>query len=187
MKVINEGTFNSFCPQTLFLCGTYKENGEPNFGLFCRLTYCSDGGQKILACIGGEKLTKERIRETGVFSANLVTKELLEVADYLGNKEGYDTDKMKNFPLSVSRGTALDVPLLDASPRSFELKVDKSIKLDDSEIFICSIANNWIAEELTDDSVGMADKMKMVTPMLSASQTYFAVGEMLGEWGDWER
>lgn len=23
---------NDYCPQTLFLYGTYKENGEPNFG-----------------------------------------------------------------------------------------------------------------------------------------------------------
>ncbi len=85
---------NNFCPQTLFLYGTYKDDGTPNFGLFCWFSYCWDGGLGAMACIGGEKLTKDRIRTTGVFSANLVTEEMLPLADYFGNKAGYDADKM---------------------------------------------------------------------------------------------
>ena len=33
-KISRQGT-NDFCPQTLFLYGTYKEDGAPDFGLFC--------------------------------------------------------------------------------------------------------------------------------------------------------
>lgn len=47
-----------------------------------------------MACIRGNKLTKEHIHATKVFSANLVTEEMLPLADYLGNKEGYEKDKM---------------------------------------------------------------------------------------------
>jgi hypothetical protein len=38
-----------------------------------------------MACIGGEKLTKDRIHARKVFSANLVTDEILPIADYFGN------------------------------------------------------------------------------------------------------
>jgi flavin reductase (DIM6/NTAB) family NADH-FMN oxidoreductase RutF len=85
---------NDFCPQTLFLYGTYKENGTPNFGLFCWFSYIWDSELGVMACIGGEKLTKDRIHATGVFSANLVTEAILSLADYFGNTDGYGADKM---------------------------------------------------------------------------------------------
>ena len=70
---------NDFCPQSLFLYGNWKEDGTPNFGLFCWFSYAhvSDGegeGLGVIACIGEDKLTKDLIRKTGVFSANLVRK-----------------------------------------------------------------------------------------------------------------
>lgn len=106
---------NHFCPQTLFLYGTFKEDGTPNFGLFCWFSYLWDSELGVMACIGGEKLTKDRIRETGVFSANLVTEAILPLADYFGNVEGYSEEKM-NIPVETSRGAVLDVPILDSSP-----------------------------------------------------------------------
>ena len=45
---------NDFCPQTLFLYGTYKEDGTPNFGLFCWFSYIWDSELGVMACIGGE-------------------------------------------------------------------------------------------------------------------------------------
>lgn len=36
---------NDFCPQTLFLYGTYKKDGTPNFGLFCWISYCCWGSE----------------------------------------------------------------------------------------------------------------------------------------------
>ena len=82
-----------FSPLTLFLYGTYKEDGTPNFGMFSWLNYCVDKEVGVIACIGGEKLTKDRIRANKVFSANLVSEELLPLADYFGNTSGYNKDK----------------------------------------------------------------------------------------------
>jgi len=85
---------NNLCPQTMFLYGTYKDDGTPNFGLFCWLSYYWDSQLGVMACIGGEKLTKDRIHATKIFSANLIAEELLPLADYWGNKDGYKADKM---------------------------------------------------------------------------------------------
>ena len=113
---------NDFCPQTLFLYGTYKEDGTPDFGLFCWFSYYWDSEFGVMACIGGDKLTKDRIRAAGVFSANLVTESMLPLADYLGNVSGYSEDKMK-ISIDVSKGSVLNVPVLDDSPWSYELEV----------------------------------------------------------------
>ncbi|UZQ84884.1 flavin reductase [Thermoclostridium stercorarium] len=147
MGKISVGPENKLCPQTLFLYGTYKEDGTPNFGLFCWFSYCWDGELGVMACIGGEKLTKDLIRANKVFSANLVSESMLHLADYLGNTEGYKKEKM-NIPIEVERGAVLNVPVLKSSPWVFELEVKRSVLLNGSEVFQCKIRNTLVEEEL---------------------------------------
>lgn len=175
---------NDFCPQALFLYGTYKEDGTPNFGLFCWISYCWDGELCIMACIGGEKLTKDRIRASGIFSANLVTEKLLPVADYLGNTEGYNPQKM-NIALNTEPGKVLHVPTLSDSPVNFELEVKRTIPLDDGDIFQCRI-RNVLWEEGLGDERPFEERLRLVAPVITTGETYFSVGTPLGHWGQWK-
>lgn len=175
---------NDFCPQTLFLYGTYKEDGTPNFGLFCWFSYCWDTEMGIMACIGGDKLTKDRIHATGVFSANLVTESILPLADYFGNTDGYSSDKM-NVPVSVTKGAVLNVPILDNSPFTYELEVSKSIPLDDGEVFLCKVRNVLVNKELTDKNKSIEQRIQAIAPISTTCATYFSWnGKSLGAWGD---
>ena len=186
-KVSLKDLSNRFCPQTLFLYGTYKEDGTPNFGLFCWISYCWDAELGVMACIGGEKLTKDRIRKTKVFSANLVTESLLPLADYLGNTEGYAAGKM-NVPIEVEPGAVLDVPVLKESPWIFELEVIQSMPLDGGDVFLCKIRNVLAAKELADESKSLEERMRFVAPVITAGiQKYFKLNpESMGAWGDWK-
>ncbi len=177
---------NDFCPQTLFLYGTYKDDGSPNFALFCWFSYCHNDDLSVMACIGEKKLTKDLITKNGVFSANLVSEELLPLADYFGTKSGYDADKMK-VPFEVTKGEVLDVPVLERSPLSYELEVKNVIDLGgDSDLYICGIRNILVNEELLTSSQHplSLDKAK---PVVTTGATYFSVGEVLGQWGDWHK
>jgi len=184
MKKVSVPITNNFCPQTLFLYGTYKEDGMPNFGLFCWFSYCWDSGLGVMACIGGDKLTKDRIRATGVFSANLVTESILPLADYFGNTEGYSADKM-NIPIETSKGAVLDVPILDSSPLAFELEVSQTIPLNDSEVYICRIRNVQVDEELSGENRSVEERIQAIAPVRTTCQTYFSwTGKALGKWGE---
>lgn len=175
---------NDFCPQTLFLYGTYKEDGTPDFGLFCWFSYYWDSEFGVMACIGGDKLTKDRIRAAGVFSANLVTESMLPLADYLGNVSGYSEDKMK-ISIDVSKGSVLNVPVLDDSPWSYELEVSKSIPLDDGEVFLCKVRNVLADEKLTDQSKSAEQRIQSIAPVHTTCETYFSWGgKALGAWGE---
>ena len=66
-KISTSMKCNHFCPQSLFLYGTYREDGTPNFGLFCWFSYYWDEDLGVMACIGDTKLTKDLIRKNGVF------------------------------------------------------------------------------------------------------------------------
>ena len=174
---------NNFCPQTLFLYGTYKEDNTPNFGLFCWFSYYWDNEMGVMACIGGKKLTKDRIMATKIFSANLVTEELLPIADYFGNKAGYNEDKM-NITVETEEGHVLNVPILAKSPLIFELEVDKVIDFNDSDVFLCKVRNVLADELLCDDTTSVEKRIKTIRPVHTTCQTYFSWnGDEICSWG----
>ncbi|MCL2833308.1 MAG: flavin reductase family protein [Treponema sp.] len=174
---------NDFCPQTLFIYGTYKGDNTPNFGLFCWFSYYWDKEMGVMACIGGNKLTKDLIREKRIFSANLVTQELLPMADYFGNTEGYNKDKM-NVEIETEKGHILNVPVLTKSPWVYELEVDKSIKLDDGEVFLCKIRNVLADEFLCDGTINIEKRINTIRPVHTTCQKYFSWdGNEICGWG----
>jgi flavin reductase (DIM6/NTAB) family NADH-FMN oxidoreductase RutF len=178
------GISNDFCPQTLFLYGTYKEDHTPNFGLFCWFSYYMDDNMGVMACIGGKKLTKDLIFKNKVFSANLVTEELLPLADYFGTTNGNDSNKMK-IQVDVQKGEKLDIPILVKSPLTYELELDRTINFGDNDILLCKIRNVLADEQLCDKGKSFEDRIKAIKPVHTTCQTYFGWnGEKIGKWGE---
>lgn len=175
---------NNFCPQTLFLYGTYGADGAPDFGLFCWFSYILDGELGIMACIGGEKLTKERIHEKKVFSACLVTERILPLADHFGMTDGHSPEKMK-VDAAIEKGQVLDVPVLTDSPLAYELEVNSFLPLNGSEVMLCRIRNVLVDEELMDASASVEERIRAIAPVSSTYLTYFGWdGRSMGGWGE---
>ena len=185
MKKISLAPTNDFCPQMLFLYGTYGENKEPDFGLFCWFSYLTDSNELgVMACIGGEKLTKERIHRTKVFSANLVTEDLLPLADYFGNTDGHDPAKMAVAP-AIEEGRVLPVPVLADAHLAYELEVKQFIPLDGGEVMLCKIRNVLQEEALTDETQPLEARLAAIAPVHTTCSTYFDwQGKALGAWGE---
>src|SRR5699024_4924185 len=121
-----------------------------------------------------DKLTRDRIRATGRFSASVVSERLLSGADFCGNNSGYKVDKSEY--IESIRGELLDVPIPVLSPWSYELEVDKTLRLDDrgdSEIYICKIRNVLCDEELADSSLKFGELLKIAAPVVSVCNSYF--------------
>ena len=173
-------------PKALFLYGTNKEDGTPNFGLFTWLTGCWNGEYSIMACIGEPKLTKDRILADGVFSASLVSEALLPFADYCGNNSGYASNKM-DIPVNIGRGKALDVPVLTDSPLVLELEVSKTIPLaEESTVFICKVQNTIKHKEL-EPMASLEECIRHGSPVVSVDNEYFTLSPISkGPWGQWK-
>lgn len=175
---------NDFCPQTLFLYGTYDDDGKADFGLFCWFSYIWDNELGVMACIGGDKLTKENIHKRKVFSANLVTEELLPLADFMGNTAGHSPEKSRLVP-EAEEGRVLPVPVLKASPVSFELEVKQFIPLNDGEVMLCAIRNVLQDDTLAQGTGIPHEKLAAIAPIRTTCCRYFGWnGEDLGAWGE---
>lgn len=188
MEKASQPFTNAFAPQTLYLYGTYKPDGTPNFGLFCWATYCADDGYRFVACIGEDKLTRDRIRETSIFSASVVSRTMLPGADWCGSHSGREVDKSLVIP--SHRGAVLDVPVPDDSPWAYELRVTKTLHLDDagkSEIYICEFANTLVDARLQDKALTCEEKLAIAAPIVTANWNYFPLsGPSLGGWGSFK-
>lgn len=175
---------NDFCPQTLFLYGTYDDEGRADFGLFCWFSYIWDGELGVMACFGGDKLTRDNIHKRKVFSANLVTEPLLPLADYMGNTDGHNPEKMK-LDVEIEKGRVLPVPVLTASPVSYELEVKQFIPMKDGEVLLCSIRNVLQDDLLAKGTDGSPEKLKAIAPIRTTCNRYFSWrGDDLGAWGE---
>ena len=176
--------YNDYCPQTLFLYGTYDDSGKADFGLFCWFSYIWDGEMGVMACIGGSKLTKENIHKRKVFSANLVTEKLLPLADFLGNHAGHSPEKEK-LKIETEEVRVLPVPVLTASPVNYELEVRQFIPLQDGEVMLCKIRNVLQDDILAKGKASSTEKLAAIAPVSTTCTRYFSwKGENLGSWGE---
>ena len=176
---------NRWCPRPLYVFGTYKEDGTPDFGLFCWFSYAWTDGLAAMACLGENKLTLDRIRATKAFSANLVTEAMLPLADYFGSVSGYDPDKM-SVPVKWEKGQALDVPILTDCPVSYELAVRDLTELngEGSTLILCDIRNTLVDPMLADESLSTAERLGRMNPVTTTgSMEYWNwSGQRLGDW-----
>ena len=186
MSKVSVPVNNDICPQTLFVYGTYKEDGQPNFGLFCWFSYCWFDDLGVMCAIGGRKTTQERILANRVFSANMVVEKNLPLADYFGTADGHDADKM-DIPVAWEKGAVLDVPVLSSSPLTFELEVDKVITTNEEEgdtVFLCRIRNVLKDAELVDSELPLPELMQKIgTVSTTGTMDYWSWdGRHLGMW-----
>ncbi len=187
MEKISLDGGNAFCPQALYLYGTYREDGTPNYGLFCWCAYCAGtGGMKFVACIGEDKLTRDLIRKNGMFSATVVTQPLLGAADWCGTHPGYRFDKAAVIP--SAGGAKLNVPVPVEAAWTLELRVEETVRLQTgsaSELYICSIENVQADPRLVGESLSFEEKLALLRPVVTLNCRYVPVPPAsLGGWGE---
>ena len=140
------GSNYSMCVQPSFIIGTNNDNGSYNFAPITWVSVtCENDDYLIVISMFGTKRTKQNVVRTGVFSANLVSVDMLELMDYFGMHHAAD-GKKDDITYDVSRGEVLDVPVLDASRWVYECEVERSVEVGESTTFFCRIRNIQVDE-----------------------------------------
>ena len=173
----------SMCVQPSFIIGTNNEDGTANFAPITWISVTHEKGDGYLLVISmfGTKKTKQNVLRTGIFSANLVSRDMLPLMDYFGSRHAKDGRK-DGMAYKVVRGEVLDVPVLDQSRWVYECEVAKTTETGDSTTFFCPIRNIQMDERLKCSDTFDVD-LTVLDPVIYSGK-YHSLGKLLGSIGD---
>ncbi|MBR4331791.1 MAG: flavin reductase family protein [Clostridia bacterium] len=181
MKRKSIGTGPSLCVQPAFIIGTNNADGSCNFAPITWVSVTCEGDDYFLVVsMFGTKMTKQNVLRTSLLSANLVSEPMLPLMDYFGAHSA-KKEKKDGIAYSVSRGQALDVPVLDESPWVYECAVEKTVETGASTTFFCRIKNIQIDERL-DIADPFHVNLTKLNPVIYSGM-YHSVGKLLGKIG----
>ena len=173
----------SMCVQPSFIIGTNNEDGSANFApiTWASATHEEGDGYLFIISMSGTKTTKKNVLRTGIFSANLVSTDMLPLMDYFGSKHAKDGAK-NDIYYEIVRGEVLDVPVLNESRWVYECEVERAVETGDSTTFFCRIRNIQMDENLVCKDIFDVD-LTVLDPVIYSGR-YHSLGKMLGEIGD---
>lgn len=136
------------------------------------------GHDRILVSMSKQHYTNQGIKKLKKFSINLVSREMLPKADYVGSVSGASVDKSGVFAYHTGEN---GTPVIDASPLTMECNVVDTYKTDGFDNFICAVVNTYAAPDVL-DSNGKLDYTRL-KPVLFEFPTYsyLATGEVIGK------
>lgn len=136
------------------------------------------GHDRILISMNKSHYTNQGIKESKRLSVNLVSREMLPEADYVGSVSGASVDKSEVFEYHWGEN---GTPVIDASPLTMECDVVDIYETEGFDNFVCSIANTYASPEVLDTD-GKLD-YKRLKPVLFEFPTYsyLATGEIIGK------
>lgn len=136
------------------------------------------GHDRILISMNKNHYTNQGIRKSKKLSINLVSRDMLPKADYVGSVSGVSADKSGVFDFHWGEN---GTPVIDASPLTMECDVADIYETEGFDNFICSIANTYANPEVLDEN-GKLDYTRL-KPVLFEFPTYsyIATGEIIGK------
>jgi len=131
----------------------------------------------------GKKVTREQVEKNRMFSVNLVTTRMKDIADYFGNHSGFCEDKCEAVNINCLKGEVVDVPVLELSPWVYECTLADMIQAGDGTIYIGEVRNIVVDEKISDTNYGKIDMIN-VDPLIYAPGGYYNLGIRIGNVGE---
>lgn len=175
MKKENLGSLLALYPKPMTVVGA-EVKGKVNWLVVGHTGII--GHDRILVSMSKSHYTNQGIKESKKLSINLVSREMLPKADYVGSVSGASVDKSDVFDFHWGENGS---PVIDASPLTMECNVVDIYETEGFDNFICSIVNTYAAPEVL-DSEGKLDYTQL-KPVLFEFPTYsyLATGEVIGK------
>jgi flavin reductase (DIM6/NTAB) family NADH-FMN oxidoreductase RutF len=167
-----------FClPWAQTILGTHLE-GRVNFMALDWLTRVNYSPPMLGICVHKKNASHAAIIDTGEFSVNVPSVDMVEVTDYTGLVSGKGVDKSGLF--EVFYGELKSAPMITDCPITIECKVSQRVELPTNSFFIAEIIN--IYSEVRFLTGGKPDISKIRPFVLTMPDNRFwAIGECVGK------
>ncbi len=172
---------NMLYPIPAVMVSCQSPNHKPNIITIAWAgTVCSSPAMVSIS-IRKERYSYDIIKESGEFTINLVTKELVRQADYCGVRSGREVDKFKEMKLTPIPGQKIAAPGIAESPVNIECIVKQIIPLGTHDMFLGEVVGVTVDKRLMDDK-GRFHLNKSGLIVYSHGE-YYSLGELLGKFG----
>lgn len=181
MAKVNIGEQAYVLPMATTILGTQLED-RPNFMALGWLTRVNYLPPMLGVAVNKGHGSHAAILDTGEFSVNFPTVEMLEVTDYVGLVSGKRVDKSNLFTLFY--GELKKAPMISECPLTMECKLVQTVELPSNSFFIGEIVAGYSEERFLEDGV---PDIGRISPLLLSmpDNRYWSVGEMVGRaWSD---
>jgi flavin reductase (DIM6/NTAB) family NADH-FMN oxidoreductase RutF len=173
-----------FLPQPLYLIGTNNQDGSANFATITWIASNWNGTPHIMVGLGSARQARENVKRDGLFTMNLVSRDMVWLADCLGSSIGTE-EQLAGFTYTSGKGEVLNAPILQESKLIFECETTNSMEMEaNSTIFFGEIKNILLDESYGEVDLRRLDMVKL-DPVLFAPYQYFSVGKLLGPCDGW--
>ena len=175
IKKKNLGSLLALYPKPMTVVGT-KVEGEVNWLVVGHTGII--GHDRILVSMSKQHYSNQGIKKLKKFSINLVSREMLPKADYVGSVSGEMVDKSDVFAYHIGEN---GTPVIDVSPLTMECNVVDIYETEGFDNFICTVVNTYASPDVL-GSDGKLDYTRL-KPVLFEFPTYsyLATGEVIGK------
>ncbi|AMK12823.1 MAG: flavin reductase family protein [Pseudodesulfovibrio sp.] len=173
---INIGNSAFLLPAPQVILGTILD-GKPNFMAMAWVTQANYEPCVMAMAVNQGHASHRAIMETGRYSINIPSVDLVAKTDYAGLVSGNRTDKSALF--DVHYGELKDVPLIRECPLALELRLVQHVALSHDTLFLGEVAAAWTEERFLTDGRVDVEKVRPFT-LTMPDNRYWAVGEQVG-------
>lgn len=175
MEKINIGNLLALYPKPMTVVGA-EINGKVNWLVVGHTGII--GHDRILVSMSKQHYTNQGIRKSKKLSINLVSREMLPKADYVGSVSGNSVDKSEVFGYHIGENGS---PVIDESPLTMECDVVDIYETDGFDNFICSVVNTYATPDVLDGD-GKPDYTRLKPVLFTfPGYSYLATGEVIGK------
>ncbi|MBM4341662.1 MAG: flavin reductase family protein [Deltaproteobacteria bacterium] len=168
---------NLFClPWAQTILGTHLK-GKVNFMALGWLTRVNFSPAMLGICVNKNNASHEAIIDTGEFSVNLPSSDMVEITDYVGLVLAKRADKSDLF--EVYYGELKSAPLIQSCPLSIECKVTQTVNLPTNSFFIAEIINIYTEDRYLTDGKPDIEKIKPFL-LTMPDNRFWPIGNCLG-------
>jgi flavin reductase (DIM6/NTAB) family NADH-FMN oxidoreductase RutF len=167
-------------PVPIVLVGATVE-GRPNFATVGDCAIMGIRPAVVAISLGEAAYTTRGIVETGSFSINIPSTEMLPLVDHFGMVSGAEVDKSKLVALHP--GTIPGVPLVVACPVNLECNVVEECAIEHRRIFVARVVETHVDERFvteTDGGVRIASLPELDPILYALDNRYYSVGRAIG-------
>ena len=178
MAKVRMGAQPLIYPMPLLLVGA-NVAGRPNFLAVAWGGIANGEPPMVSVAVRHQRYTHDGIKQSGTFSVNIPSADLVREADYCGLVSGARIDKIAACNFDVFYGKLGNAPLIEQCPVNLECRVVQTVDLGSHSLFVGRIEETHISGECLTGNKPDIGKIRPLAYITSPDSQYRVLGEVI--------